>query len=146
MKHLASLLLLLCLAGCMTPQQRRDRRISEAWHVFSTFSPDVQKEIRQGHVNIGFTQQMVRLALGPPDRTYTRKTEDGLSTVWSYSGSVPSTRYEYVTVPMWIRGEYGNTYRTYETVGVTVHDSHEYERIRIELQNGTVHAIEWLQP
>lgn len=146
MKRLTHFLLLLCLAGCTTPQQRRDQRISEAWHVFSTFSPDVQEQIRQGHVDVGFTQQMVRLALGSPDRTYSRKTEEGLSTIWSYSGSTSSTRYEYVTVPMWVRGECGDMYRTYEPVGVTVNDSHEYERIRIELKNGKVHAVERMQP
>lgn len=146
MKPLAPFLLLLCLAGCTTPQQRRDRRISEAWHVFSTFSPEVQEQIRQGHVDVGFTQQMVRLALGSPDRTYSRRTEEGQSTIWSYSASIPSTRYEYVTVPVWARRDCGESYRTYETVGITVNDSREYERIRIELKNGKAHAVEWMQP
>ena len=140
------ILLLFGLSGCMTPQEMRDRRITNAWPVFSTFAPEIQNQIRQGHVDIGFTKEMVRLALSSPSRIYSRKTEDGLSTVWSYSGWIPSSRYEPVTVSTWIQGECGRVQPASETVWVTVDDSREYERIRVEFKKEQVLAIEWLQP
>jgi hypothetical protein len=130
----------------MSPQQIRDRRIAGAWSDFSAYSPEIQDKIRQGQVDVGFTQPMVRLALGGPDRIFSRKTGAGLSTIWSYLGWTPSSRYEYVMVPAWYRGDHGRYWSHYETVGVTVDNSREYERIRIEFRDGTVQAVESLQP
>ncbi len=146
MKYGILILLLLGLAGCMTPQQTRDRRIANAWPAFSAYSPEIQEQIRQGQVEVGFTRQMVRLALGPADRIYSRKTGDGLTTIWSYTGWIPSSRYDYVTVPRWGRGDRDRYWPAHETVGVTLDNSREYERIRVEFSDDTVQAIEWLQP
>ncbi len=139
-------LLLLGLSGCTTPQQMRGRRIASAEYVFSTFSPEIQKKIRQGNVDIGFTQEMARLALGAPNRIYSRKTENGLSTIWSYTEWTPSPRHEYPLAPTWNMGACGHHWSPYNTFGVSIDNSREYERIRVELKQNKVLSIESTQP
>ena len=67
-------------AGCSTP----DSRIQKNLDVFNTFPPEVQVMVRAGKVEIGFSADMVRIALGEPHRVYRRKVEKGETEVWSY--------------------------------------------------------------
>src|SRR5450432_2431031 len=75
-----ALVALLFLASCSTPQSR----IGDHQAEFDKFPPDVQQKISHGQVDVGFTEEMVRLALGEPDRRFTRKTEAGELDVWGY--------------------------------------------------------------
>lgn len=68
------------LAGCSTPQSRT-RANPE---LFESFPPDVQEMIQAGEIDLGFTEEMVRMALGKPDRKYSELTETGRTTVWAY--------------------------------------------------------------
>ena len=73
--------LAVALSGCSTPA----RRIAREPEVFASFPPEIQAQVREGRVALGFTRDMVRLALGPPDRTYRRTTAGGTREVWAYT-------------------------------------------------------------
>jgi len=92
---------LVMLAGCATPQTRIDRSPD----VFVKLSPADQQLIREGKVAVGFTPEMVRLALGEPDRVYTRTDASGVNEAWSY------TTYETDSGVMLYRGYYHRYWR-----------------------------------
>ncbi len=78
---LATTLALLLFAGCATPEARIKRQPE----LFATLSSSDQQLIRQGKVALGFTPEMVKLALGDPDRVYTRLDASGNNESWSYT-------------------------------------------------------------
>uniref|UniRef100_UPI003F4AC00C hypothetical protein n=1 Tax=Sedimenticola selenatireducens TaxID=191960 RepID=UPI003F4AC00C len=51
-------LCLLLLAACASVQERRDRRIAENLELFDSFPEEIQIQIRQGSVEVGFTRDM----------------------------------------------------------------------------------------
>jgi len=69
------------LAGCVTPAAR----INRSPEVFAKLSTTDQQLIREGKVAVGFTPEMVRLALGEPDRVFTRTDASGVNEAWSYT-------------------------------------------------------------
>jgi outer membrane protein assembly factor BamE (lipoprotein component of BamABCDE complex) len=71
--------LVLC-AGCSTP----DARIKDNPEAFNRCTPQQQELIKQGQIAIGFDQDMVKLALGDPDRVTTLTDASGQSEVWHY--------------------------------------------------------------
>ena len=75
----------LLAAGCSTV----DSRIAKNRAVFNTWPPAVQDKVVQGQIDIGFTPDQVRVAVGEPDRVWTRTTADGTSQVWSYRDRGP---------------------------------------------------------
>lgn len=84
----ASLVLVLALAGlagCSTPASR----IRGHQAAFDTWSPDVQATVRSGKVDLGFTEEQVRVALGDPERVFTRKSAAGTEEVWAYYDTGP---------------------------------------------------------
>jgi hypothetical protein len=84
MKHLFPLLSLLAglllAAGCSTPESR----IAKQPEVFNRLTPEQQQMIREGRVGVGFDMEMVKLALGDPDRIRERTDANGRSEIWSY--------------------------------------------------------------
>src|SRR5215207_2120464 len=86
-KLLASTLVVIALfvAGCSTV----DSRIAKNRDVFNTWPPAVQDKVVLGQIDIGFTVDQVRVALGEPDRVFSRTTADGTSQVWSYRDRGP---------------------------------------------------------
>lgn len=93
---IAAGLALAFLAGCSTPEAR----INQNPEVFSKLSAGDQQLIREGKVAVGFTQEMVKLALGDPDKIYTRTDANGVNEAWSY------TTYETDAGVMLYRGYY----------------------------------------
>ncbi len=69
------------LAGCQTV----DSRIKEKPELFAKLDPATQDKIKQGIIDIGFTQDMVYLALGKPDQVRESKTTEGQREIWIYS-------------------------------------------------------------
>lgn len=71
---------LVCFSGCETTETR----IKANPQLFSQLTPDQQQAIREGRVGIGFTPDMVKLALGDPDRVRIRTDAHGRSEIWNY--------------------------------------------------------------
>ena len=81
----AASLILLCagfVSGCSSSPGNRIRKNQE---LFDSLPPQAQTSIRAGKVEVGFTPDMVRLALGEPDRLYVRTSERGSTEVWAYA-------------------------------------------------------------
>lgn len=73
------------LAACSTPASR----IAKNESAFSEWPPAIQEKIRAGQIDLGFTPEQVRMALGGPEHTYTRTDNDGVHEVWTYPSKKP---------------------------------------------------------
>lgn len=82
---IAGLLLSLLAAGCSTV----DSRIEKNRAAFNSWPAAVQDKVVRGQIDVGFTADQVRVALGEPDRVFARTTADGTSQVWSYRDRGP---------------------------------------------------------
>jgi hypothetical protein len=121
------------LAACASTPARR---IDSDRAAFNQFPSPVQEKIRAGEVAAGFTPEMVRLAWGPPDRVYTRRTEQGDTEVWSYrsGGSRVSFGFGF--------GSFGRHSATSVGVGTTMGGWDRGEVKRVEFRDGQVIASE----
>lgn len=137
--RLSSLLLscvaasVLLLAGCAsTPQDR----ISQNRAIYERFPSDVQRKISAGQVDVGFTSDMVALALGTPDRKFTRAEAGGQSEVWVYLKQKPQFSFGI--------GVGGGSYHSGVATGVGVSTSTmpSDEFIRVVFSDGRVSAVE----
>ena len=126
----------LFLAGCSTV----DSRIAKNRAAFNTWPPGVQDKVVQGQIDIGFTPEQVRVALGEPDRVFTRATADGTSQVWSYRDRGPRIGFG-VGVGM---GSFGGRSGTFGGVGIgTGTGYHDDEKLGIVFDAaGRVSSIE----
>jgi len=73
------------LISCSTP----DSRIRKNQELFDSYPAKVQQNIRSGKVEIGYTEEMVRMALGDPNETAVNKTAQGEVRVWIYTKTSP---------------------------------------------------------
>eukprot|EP01031_Cornospumella_fuschlensis_P050680 gene50680-biopygen40691 len=71
----------LLFSGCDTVAVR----VLTNYDTFSKLDPKVRANIVRGRVELGYTPEMVRLALGRPDRTYTPGFLAGRGEIWHYS-------------------------------------------------------------
>jgi len=71
---------IVALTGCATPETR----IQKNPEVFARLTPRQQDLIKQGQAGVGFDPEMVKLALGEPDRIVTRTDAQGTTEIWSY--------------------------------------------------------------
>lgn len=76
---------LVVLSGCATV----DSRIAKNRAEYETWPLAVREKVVAGQIDLGFTAQQVAVALGEPDRVFTRTTSDGTSRVWSYRDRGP---------------------------------------------------------
>jgi outer membrane protein assembly factor BamE (lipoprotein component of BamABCDE complex) len=124
---------LVLLAGCSTP----DRRIENNPEAFNRCTPQQQELIKQGQIAIGFNQEMVRLALGDPDRTTTRTDASGQSEVWHY------VTYETDDGALLYTGYYhhfrGPVFYPYY---LDYPERKEHDRFKVEFKAGKVVSIE----
>jgi hypothetical protein len=127
---LASLLLL--AAGCAsTPQDR----ISQHRRLYESFPADVQRKVSAGQVEIGFTPDMVTLALGEPGRKFSRADASGESEVWVFYRREPHFGFGFGVSS----GGYGAV-----NTGVAVSTANEPddEVMRVAFHDGKVAEIE----
>ena len=127
------LLLIALVSACSSP----DSRIESNRAAFEKFPAEVQAKIRAGKVDIGFTAEMVRLALGEPARKLSRKTEQGEAEVWMYADNKPQISFGFGI------GSYGS--RSGMGVGVSSSTGgyEADEKIRVEFRSGLVASIEY---
>jgi hypothetical protein len=133
--------LLLALAGCNTI----DSRISEKQDAFNRLDPQTQGKIRQGIVEVGYTEDMVYIALGPPDARYQKVITKGDETTWIYKTDFEQfegvEQVGYRRVVFFDPGD--RVYHVYyEPVSMPVYSEHEENNIRVTFVNGKVTAIE----
>ena len=134
-------LAVLGLAGCSTVQSR----IEEKAAVFNALSPEQQARIQQGLVDVGYTQDMVYIAMGKADRVKERASEGGTETVWIYNSYYQE--YEGSHFVGYRRSVYYDprikAYRVYYTpVHTDVYRDRVEEVARIVFKDGKVSAIE----
>ncbi|PTY03159.1 hypothetical protein DB347_22010 [Opitutaceae bacterium EW11] len=138
MKHLTYFLIaagLLLAAGCATPEARIKRNPE----IFAQLSPNDQQLIREGKVALGFTPEMVKLALGDPDRVFIRTDASGTSESWSY------TTYESDTGVLLYRGYYHRFYGwgdPFYPYYMSFPARREREYFKVVFSGGRVSAIE----
>lgn len=124
-------LALLLLFGCSSPEAR----IKSHQSTFNSLSPEDQGKVRGGHVDVGFTQEMVQMALGDPDRRYTRTTANGSSEVWAYRDHAPR-----FSLGVGVGGGSGGVGGG---VGVATGGGDQRDdKVRLIFENGRVSAIE----
>jgi hypothetical protein len=70
----------LVVAGCSSPAIR----IKHNPELFASIPAPEQELIKQGRIGIGFTPDMVKLALGEPDVVARRIDRTGTSEIWRY--------------------------------------------------------------
>ena len=68
------------LAGCATPASR----IKANPQLFASIAPANQELIKRGQIGLGFTPDMVLLALGEPDAIAQHADASGTSEIWRY--------------------------------------------------------------
>jgi hypothetical protein len=128
--------LALFVASCSTV----DSRIAKNRAAFNSWPPAVQDKVVVGQIDIGFTADQVRVALGEPDRVFTRTTGDGTSQVWSYRDRGPRFGFG-VGVGM---GSFGHHGGTFGGVGIGTGTGYrDDEKMGVIIDaNGRVSAIE----
>ncbi|MCC5805475.1 MAG: hypothetical protein JJU00_04015 [Opitutales bacterium] len=128
----AAVLMVLLLAGCQsTPSQRAEAENA----LFASYPPEVQEKLLAGRVEVGYDKDMVRFALGDPDRTRTRVTGQAEETVWIYTRSRPR-------LSLGLGGARGSGRTTVGTgVGVSTGGG-TTEQARVIFRDGEVHSVE----
>ncbi len=59
-------------------------RIRDQQELFDSYPPEVRESLRNGIVEVGYTTEMVVMALGEPDQKAAVKPEDEVEEVWTY--------------------------------------------------------------
>ncbi len=123
--------LLMLVASCASPESRIERHRA----AFDAWSPEVREKVRAGHIDLGFTPEMVRVALGDPERVFTRTTAQGVAEGWVYARRGPAFSFG-----LGFGGGHGATAMG---GGVEFGDTfHGDEALRVIFENGRVAAIE----
>lgn len=126
----------LSLAGCASTPERRAQQHPE---VFEALPPEVQENVMAGQVEIGYTPDMVFLALGAPDRKINRRTENEEREIWVYQGRFLTTE----TVR--VHDQFGRFRPLYSPVYLDRTVEHRYTRARLEFIEGKLASIEQTQ-
>lgn len=129
------------LVGCQTVESR----IKEKPEVFASVDQVTQDKIKQGIIDLGYTEDMVYLALGAPDQKRESVSSAGRSVTWVYNTYY--TRYEGSQMFGYHRrvyyDPYVKTYRVYyQPVFNDVYREDKEERIRIVFKDGKATVIE----
>ena len=122
------------VSGCASSSQKR---ISQHQQLFDSLPPETQAGIRAGRVEIGYTPEMVLMAVGKPNRQFTRTTAQGVTEVWVYTKNKPSLGFGFG-----IGGGTGRGVGVGTGVGIGMGGGRAEEVMRIVFEGGKVGAIE----
>lgn len=131
----------LALSACNTVKSR----IEEKSALFNSLDPQTQAKIKQGLVDVGYTTDMVYIAMGKPDEMKDRTTADGHETTWvynsywqEYQGSRLMGYRRFVYFDPRVRA-----YRVYfEPVRADIYQDRVEEKTRVNFKDGHVTSIE----
>ena len=126
------------LSGCSTTPDHRIRRNQE---LYNSLPPEAQAAIRAGRVEVGFTPDMVLLALGKPASQHTRTSEQGTTEVWTYGGARSSSSSVSVGLGFGSVGRRSST-RVNTAFGFGGGGARSGETARILFQGGKVTSVE----
>jgi hypothetical protein len=129
------------ITGCQTVESR----IKEKPEVFANADKATQDKIKQGIIDLGYTEDLVYVALGAPDEKRETITAAGKTLTWIYStyydrydGTVFASYYRSVYYDPYLR-----SYRMYyHPVYADTYSREQEERIRIVFKDGKVTVIE----
>ncbi|HVU24765.1 MAG TPA: hypothetical protein VHE13_11635 [Opitutus sp.] len=123
--------LALAAAGCANVESR----VQSHRAAFDSWPAEVQQKVRAGRISLGFTPEMVRVALGEPGQVRTRTTEEGQAEVWVYYNGGP-----HFSLGLGVGA--GTRHSAYAG-GVGVGEGYrEEELLRVIFEDGKVSAIE----
>ncbi|HTJ77777.1 MAG TPA: hypothetical protein VL357_02170 [Rariglobus sp.] len=130
---LVFLTLVVCgFVGCAGPETR----IRKNPELFARLTPEQQTLVKEGKVAVGFDEDMVKLAVGEPDRKWVRTDSSGVSEVWSY------TTWESVGGMPLYRGWYHCYYDPAPAYYLNYPNRREHEYFKVVLKDGKVTAVE----
>jgi hypothetical protein len=134
-------MLAFALAGCSTV----DSRIKEKPDVFAKLDPVIQAKLKQGIIDLGYTSDMVYIALGKPDEIRERTSGGGHDTVWKYNTYYD--RYEGTVHAGYRRFVYWDprirAYRIYyEPVYANLYSAEKETYIRVTFRDDKITVIE----
>jgi len=136
MRLLSLLLVVALLGGCSSTP---DTRIAKNRGSFDSLPAETQQKIRAGQVEVGFTPEMVQLALGEPDRVFTRHSDRGDTEVWGYRTLGPR-----FSIGIGV-GTFGRHSSVGGGLGVSTGGYDPEEKIRVEFREGKVTAVDTLK-
>jgi len=136
--------LFLLAAGC----QSVESRIKEKPEVFANVDKATQDKIKQGIVDLGYTTDMVYLALGEPDQK--RESVNAAKQTASWVYNTYYTRYDGTAMIGYHRQVYYDPYLRayriyYQPAFVDTYHEEMEERIHVTFTNGKVTAIEQMK-
>ena len=133
--------LALLLGGCSTIPSR----IEEKSAAFAALDADTQNKIRLGRVDVGYSPDLVYIALGTPDERLTQTTKTDTNETWIYNnysqeylGRVHTGYRQYTYIDPKTR----QAIVTYEPVYSSIFRDRVDERIRIHFKANQVETIE----
>ena len=139
LRSLALLPLLLLLGACASTP---DQRIQKNQDLFNSFPVADQARIRSGQIDIGFSPEMVRIAMGAPQRQLVRRTPAGEGLVWLYLDTSRHYERQRADIEGLSLTGVGGTRTVGGGAWINILQEREFVRARIEFQNGAVTAIE----
>jgi hypothetical protein len=147
MKKFLQLPILLGVAALLGACSTINTRINERSAVFNQLDPNTQAKISHGDIDIGFTPDMVYMALGNPDVRREAVTTDGQTETWvyrSYYGDEVSAFGGWHGYHRWYAfNPYGRFYRVYwEPVYYDAFPQVAEDDIRVTFRNGRVIMID----
>lgn len=144
-RRLLTTLMLATSLGFLTGCQSVDDRIKQKPEVFAGLDAATQDKIKQGIIDLGFSEDAVYLALGTPDQKRESVTIAGKSTTWIYNTYY--TRYDGTQMIGYQRRVYYDPYLRsyrvyYQPAYAEVYRDEKEERIRVVFKDGKVSVIE----
>ena len=130
--------LALLLAGCASTPEKR---IEANQAAFDALPVAAQARIRGGQIDLGFTPDMVRIALGEPQRQLVRRTAEGSVDVWLYLDSASRYERQRVTIDG-LSYAGGGSRSAGGSAWITLLQEKEFVRTRVEFRNGAVALVE----
>ena len=135
---------MLFCAGCTLFKPPVERRIEKNQAVFDTFPLEVKETLRRGQVEVGYDEEMVRIALGHPHRTYLRRHLEDEILIWVYFDERVRSRRHWIDVELPMFNPQGHRILRREKLDLDLDDYQEFTKTRIEFADGKVTAVEQL--